>query len=94
MLKLENSLRTDVRVLEELSKQKEMSVLIIENSKKHLLLAKKSYENGLGSLIELQHAELTVLKAELTSYEAKYNYMLTVAHIASTVGLGEDYLCR
>lgn len=94
LLNLQKQIRIDFRKLEELTKQQKMSKLVIENAKKHLLLARKSYQNGLGSLLELQDAELSVINAELGFLEAKYNYLLTIAKLANTVGLGEDFICK
>ena len=71
-----------------------MSKLVIENAQKRLLLARKSYQNGLGSLLDLQDAELSVINAELGFLQAKYDYLLTVAKLANTVGLGEDFICK
>ena len=92
-LMLENNILDDVKMLEELAKQIEMSELIIENSKKHLLLANKSYESGVGTLLELQDAQARVIKAEIGYLNSKYQYFLTIAQLSNRIGLEEDYLC-
>ena len=94
LLNLQKQIRIDFRKLEELTKQQTMSKLVIDNAQKHLLLARKSYQNGLGSLLDLQDAELSVINAELGFLKAKYDYLLTVAKLANTVGLGEDFICK
>ena len=44
--------------------------------------------------MDLQDAELSVINAELGFLKAKYDYLLTVAKLANTVGLGEDFICK
>ncbi len=89
-----NEIRNSYKSLGEIKKQMEISRLIISNSERHLLLANRSYENGVGSLLELQDAELSVIKAKMGFLEARYNYFLTVAKLIKIVGVGEDMICK
>jgi len=88
-----NSIRDSVRSLDEIRRQIELSRLIQENAVRHQLLAQRSYEHGSGSLMELQDAELSVIKARLGHMEARYSYLLTMAALANTIGIGEDAIC-
>jgi outer membrane protein TolC len=72
----------------------EISSLITKNAQRHLLLAQRSYENGGGSLLELQDAELSVISAEIGYLESKYGYLLALAKISNLIGIGENYLCK
>ena len=71
----------------------EISELIIKNAERHLLLAQKSYDNGGGSLLELQDAELSVIKANMGYLEARYDYMMTLAKLSNIIGIGEESIC-
>ncbi|MDY6970485.1 MAG: TolC family protein, partial [Spirochaetota bacterium] len=82
------------KTMNELGKQIEISMLVIENSKKHLLLAQKSYENGIASHLDIQDAERMVLEAELSYLKARYDYLTTLAQLSHIVGLEEEYLCE
>ena len=67
----------DMRSLEELQKQLQMSELIIENAKKNYQLASKSYESGTISLLDLQDSQMRVISAEIGYINTKYQYLLT-----------------
>ncbi len=88
-----NTIRDHVRSLNEIKRQIELSLLIQDNAARHQLLAQRSYELGNGSLIELQDAELSVIKARLGHLEARYAYLLTLAALANTIGIGEESIC-
>lgn len=88
-----NVIRDHVRSLDEIMKQIELSLLIHDNAERHQLLAQRSYEYGNGSLMELQDAELSVIRARLGHLEAKYSYLQTLAALANTIGIGEDSIC-
>ena len=77
----------------ELKKQMAMSRLIVKNSEKHALLALRSYENGIGSIISLQDAEARVIQSEMDFLQIKYSYLLKLASLAKLVGIEEDKIC-
>ncbi len=87
-------LRNYVQGLDEIKKQIELSRLMKINAEKHLSLAQKSYDAGVGSQLSLQDAETAVLDAELFSARARYEYLTILARLSKTVGLEEEYLCR
>lgn len=89
-----NQIRDSFKSLEEIKKQMEISNLITKNAQRHLLLAQRSYENGGGSLLELQDAELSVIKADIGFLESKYSYLLTLAKLTSIIGIGESSICK
>lgn len=93
LVETKNQIRDSYRSLEEISRQMEISELIIRNAERHLLLAQKSYDNGGGSLIELQDAELSVIRAKMSYLEAKYNYLMTLAKLSNIIGVGEESIC-
>jgi len=79
--------------LSELLKQVELSNLMKANAEKHLALAQKSYEGGVGSQLALQDAETSVLSAVLSEKKARYEYLITLAKLSNAVGVGEEDLC-
>jgi len=87
-------LRNYVQGMEEIKKQIELSRLMKINAEKHLVLAQKSYDAGVGSQIALQDAETAVLDAELFSVRARFEYLTILARLSKTVGIEEEYLCR
>ncbi|HOQ12784.1 MAG TPA: TolC family protein [Spirochaetota bacterium] len=91
---IKNQVRDNYRTLEEMKRQIEISELIIKNAQRHQLLAQRSYENGAGTLLELQDADLNVIQAKIGLLEARYNYLLNFAKFVDTVGFGEGILCR
>lgn len=93
LVETRNQIRDSYRSLEEISRQMEISELIIRNAERHLLLAQKSYDNGGGSLIELQDAELSVIRAKMGYLEARYNYLMTLAKLSNIIGVGEESIC-
>ncbi|HPS58408.1 MAG TPA: TolC family protein [Spirochaetota bacterium] len=93
LVETKNQIRDSYRSLEEIRKQLEISELIIRNAERHLLLAQKSYDNGGGSLLELQDAELSVIRARMGYLEARYNYLMTLARLSNIIGIGEESIC-
>lgn len=93
LIETKNQIRDSYRSLEEIRKQMEISGLIIKNAERHLLLAQKSYDNGGGSLLELQDAELSVIRARMGYLEARYNYLMTLARLSNIIGVGEESIC-
>ena len=91
---IKNQIRDNLKSLEEIKKQMEISELVISNAQRHLLLAQKSYENGAGSLLELQDADLSVIQARIGFLESKYNYLITFSKLINIVGTGESTICK
>lgn len=89
-----NQIRDNFKSLEEIKKQMEISELIIKNAQRHQLLAQRSYENGGGSLLELQDADLSVIKARIGFLESRYSYFITLAKLVNIVGSGESSICK
>lgn len=80
--------------LNALKKQMDMTTRIIKNSEKHVLLALRSYENGIGSIFSLQDAEAGVLTSEVNFLILKYSYLRKIASLANLVGLNEEKICQ
>jgi len=59
-----------------------------------MLLAKKSYESGAGTQLEINEAIMSYENAALGYQKSKNDYLMAVAKISSIVGLGEDSLCK
>jgi outer membrane protein len=94
LMQVKGKISVHFKTLNELLKQNKMSKLMVRNSKKHLLLAQRSYENGVGSQIELNDAEMGVLKAEFTYITVKNSYFTNLAALSNIVGIAEDKLCE
>ena len=73
-------------------KQVEILELAQDNAEKHLQLATKSYENGVGTQLDLEDAELAVLNAQLNFIQTKSDYYITLAKLANIIGVNEDYI--
>lgn len=80
--------------LRELAEQINISKLMKENAEKHMLLAKKSYESGTGTQLELHDANISLLNSQMSLLKARYDYLVTIGRLSSIVGLGEDSLCK
>ncbi|MBN2041515.1 MAG: TolC family protein [Spirochaetes bacterium] len=93
LIKMKSMIKKYFQSINEFEKQFELSELVIKNSQKHLTLARKSYENGISTQLEMQDAELTLLKSELGFINAGYEYLILLAKLANVVGLGEEYIC-
>jgi len=87
-------IRAYLQAINELVRQMEISILIIANAERHLMLAQKSYENGVSTQLDMQDAEMSVLKARLELIRSRYEYLKILARIANTVGMREEELCR
>lgn len=94
LIDAKNQIRDNFKSLEEIKKQMEISELIIKNAQRHQLLAQRSYENGGGSLLELQDADLSVIKARIGYLESKYAYLITLAKLVNIVGSGDNSICK
>lgn len=93
-LSIQGMIRAYLQSINEFTRQIEVSSLMIENAKKHLVLAQKSYQNGIGSQLDMHDAEMSVVRARFALITARYEYMKTLAKISNIVGLGEEYLCE
>lgn len=82
-----------ITTLEELKTQVGMAALMKENAEKHMLLAKKAYESGTGTQLELHEAQNAMINAEVGYQKIKLDYLMTLARLSSIVGLGEETLC-
>jgi len=94
IIDIKNQVRDNYKSLEEIKKQLDLSTLITKNAQRHLLLAQRSYENGVGTLLELQDAELSVINAEIGFLSSKYGYLMTLAKLSSIIGIGESSICK
>lgn len=94
LVKMRGFIRTYYQSMNELLKQIEISVPIIDNANKHLMLARKSYESGISTQLDMQDAEMAVLEAKLNLLKAKYDYLISLANLSNVIGLGEEYLCE
>lgn len=91
---LQTTIRNYYAMLGELEKQLEVSKLMEENAKKHMLLARKTYESGAGTQLDLHDANVSLSNARMGYLKAKNDYLITIAKLSSVVGLGEDSLCK
>jgi outer membrane protein TolC len=71
-----------------------MSKLMKENAEKHYLLAKKVYESGAGTQLDLHDANVSLINAQMSFMKARFDYLMTMARLSGLVGLGEDTLCK
>ncbi len=94
LVTMKNSIESQYYSVTEQRKQIQMSLLIIENSEKHALLAKRSYENGAGSMLDYQTSEEGIINAQLGYLESVYQYYLTLASLSYTAGMSEDKICQ
>jgi outer membrane protein len=94
LINVRTLIRNHYQTINEYKKQIDLSLLVMDNSQKHLRLAQKSYENGISTQLELQDAEMTLLKSELGFIKAGYDYLIILARLSNAVGLGEEYLCK
>ncbi len=94
LLKMKTAIESNVATLRELQEQINISKLMKENAEKHLLLAKKTYESGAGTQLDLHDANVSLINAQMTYLKARRDYLETIAKLSSIVGLGEDSLCK
>ncbi len=94
LLKIRAMIRNYFQSISEYKKQVELSELVIANSQKHLMLARKSYENGISTQLDMQDAEMILMRSQLGYVKVGYDYLITLAKLANVVGLGEEYLCK
>ncbi len=94
LINMRSLIRAYFQAMNELKRQMEISKLIIENARKHVMLAQKSYENGVTTQLDMQDAEMSVVKARLGLIKSRYDYLKILSRLANTVGLGEGDLCQ
>jgi outer membrane protein len=94
LINVRTLIRNYYQTINEYKKQIDLSLLVMDNSQKHLKLAQKSYESGMSTQLELQDAEMTLLKSELGYIKAGYDYLIILAKLSNAVGLGEEYICK
>lgn len=59
---------------------------LVAQAEQSLRLAQTRYENGLGSIVELNQAELSQVSAEITAAAAKYEYLGRRAALSFAIG--------
>jgi outer membrane protein len=64
----------------------DVSARLVDQSAHALRLAQTRYDNGLGSIVELNEAQLNETSAEITAADAKYTYLSRRADLAYAVG--------
>lgn len=65
----------------------DVTARLVEQSKKGLLLAQDRYEAGLGSIVELNEAQLNETSAEMSAADAMYSYLSRCAELDFVSGL-------
>jgi outer membrane protein len=94
MTAMKSTIETNYNLLNEFVNQVNISKLMLENAEKHILLAKKTYESGAGTQLDLHDANVSLVNAQMGYLKAKYDYLMTMARLSSIVCLGEDTLCK
>jgi len=65
----------------------DVTARLVEQSNQALRLAKARYDNGLGSIVELNEAQLSQTSAEISAADAKYEYLIRRAFLDYTSGV-------
>jgi outer membrane protein len=65
----------------------DVTARLVTNSKEALRLAQDRYEAGLGSIVELNEAQLNETSAEISAADAKYSYLGRRAELDYAAGL-------
>jgi outer membrane protein len=65
----------------------EVTARLVAQSKEALRLAKARYDSGLGSIVELNEAQLNETSAEITAADANYTYLSRRAELDYAAGL-------
>lgn len=76
----------------EYNKQVDILKLTIENARKHVQLAQKSYDSGIGTQIELQDAELSYLNTQMDYIRVLYEYYIALTSLANIIGIDDSQL--
>ncbi len=64
----------------------DVTARLVEQAERSLRLAQTRYDNGLGSIVELNQAQLNQVSAEITAAGAKYDYLARRAELAFVTG--------
>ena len=64
----------------------DVSARLVEQAEQSLRLAQIRYDNGLGSIVELNQAQLNQVSAEITAASAKYEYLSRRAELSFAAG--------
>ena len=92
-IKIKNNIERQYESMDEIKKQIQIAKMIIENSEKYALLARRNYENGVTSLMDLQIVEGKVIDARVEYIGCIYQYYMSLAVISYTLGVSEDAIC-
>jgi outer membrane protein len=65
----------------------DVAARLVQESDQALRLAQTRYDNGLGSIVELNEAQLNQTSAQITAADAKYTYLSRRANLDYTVGV-------
>jgi len=93
IMNVKNQVQILLQNLNELENQINITKMVVEDSQRYVLLARRSFENGEGSLMDVNEAEANVIQATLGSYSIRYRYLLTFASIAKLIGVDEERIC-
>ena len=94
LMGIKNSIKLKYNSLKNVLTQIEMSRLMIKNTKKRLLLVQRSYENGVVSMLELQDAEMGLIRSQLRLLDLKNVYLKTRADLSRMIGVREVKFCK
>ena len=94
LIRIKNNIERQHETMDELQKQITLSKLVVESSERHHLLARRSYENGIGSLLDLQTAEGGVINARIEYIKCVYEYYTTLALLCYTIGVEGEKICQ
>ena len=64
----------------------DVTARLVAQAEQALRLAQMRYDNGLGSIVELNQAQLSQLEAEIAAAGAKYDYLSRRAALAFVTG--------
>jgi outer membrane protein len=65
----------------------DVTARLVEQAERSLRLAQTRYDNGLGSIVELNQAQLSQVSAAITAASAKYEYLSRRAALAFVTGV-------
>jgi len=86
-LQLSEEVRSNWYRADEAYRSLEVASRLVAQSKEALRLAQNRYEAGLGSIVELNQAQLSETSAEITSADATYTYLTRRAQLDFAAGL-------
>ncbi len=90
LLDLQNRVTRDVRVAwlgaETAFERLNLTAQVLDQARLALDLSQQRYNLGLGSIVELTQAQLSVTSAQIDSSAAKYDYQAQRSTLAFTIG--------